>query len=603
MTGPAGGLAPPAGRFLAERFAPLVLFVPGFLLGVHLGGLLFFLNPSLPFSVGPVVRAAGVYGLLVGLGTGLLLLPFVRGRPRRSLRLLPWGISAALGAAALLDSFHAHYYAFYLPTGINERLLKASFWLALAALVTFYTALLHSLQRRPYGTRSRLLFWLVALVTIYSMVERREAFAPTPERILPTRIEAASRPMLLVVGIDSATLDVILPLAEQGMLPFFSEILRTGAYGRLESFAPSSPAPSWTTVATGKYPHEHGVLGGRIYPVGFLARGAELRLVPANVGFTLWGLPGLRGHPEDPAAVRRARTLWEILPLLGVPAGVIGWPGLSTARPGLEFAFRDRFFDSDFDPRFAAPEELAEQGWVFRIGTDEIDPRHLGRFEEEPPPRILEAMAGDAWRQELAAVLADQVEPPALFVRLPGLAEVSRRHFTGYSERHLEGREGPELERAANLLGAYYAQLDAFVAELWAAVPEPRLMAVVSAYGVDELSDLERGLARLRGEPPLGGELDEGSDGVLMLLGDGVRGETLVTGARVVDVAPTLLYGLGLPVARDFDGRVLTEVFERELLEARPLTFVPSFENLPAPDDPASAERGIAGAAVPAPDR
>jgi len=43
---------------------------------------------------------------------------------------------------------------------------------------------------------------------------------------------------------------------------------------------------------------------------------------------------------------------------------------------------------------------------------------------------------------------------------------------------------------------------------------------------------------------------------------------------------PTLLYALGLPSARDFDGRVLTEAFTPAFLARRPLTFVPSYETL-----------------------
>lgn len=53
-------------------------------------------------------------------------------------------------------------------------------------------------------------------------------------------------------------------------------------------------------------------------------------------------------------------------------------------------------------------------------------------------------------------------------------------------------------------------------------------------------------------------------------------------GARVVDLAPTLYYALGLPVPRDLDGRVLTEFYEPGFLAGHPLTFVPSFETLPA---------------------
>jgi hypothetical protein len=65
-----------------------------------------------------------------------------------------------------------------------------------------------------------------------------------------------------------------------------------------------------------------------------------------------------------------------------------------------------------------------------------------------------------------------------------------------------------------------------------------------------------------------------------MLYGPGVRPHTLLTRGRLVDAAPTLLYGLGLPLARDLDGEVLTEAFSPEFLARQPLTFLPSYEGL-----------------------
>ena len=43
---------------------------------------------------------------------------------------------------------------------------------------------------------------------------------------------------------------------------------------------------------------------------------------------------------------------------------------------------------------------------------------------------------------------------------------------------------------------------------------------------------------------------------------------------------PTLLYALGLPIARDLDGKVLAAAFEPALLQRRPLAFVASYEGL-----------------------
>ncbi|HSM14419.1 MAG TPA: phosphodiesterase, partial [Thermoanaerobaculia bacterium] len=59
-----------------------------------------------------------------------------------------------------------------------------------------------------------------------------------------------------------------------------------------------------------------------------------------------------------------------------------------------------------------------------------------------------------------------------------------------------------------------------------------------------------------------------------------VRPGVQIPAASGLDVAPTLLYALGLPSARDFDGRVLAEAFEPALLQSRALGFVPSFEGL-----------------------
>src|SRR5262245_5184734 len=98
---------------------------PGALLGTHVAGLIFFLNPHLPFSPGPVARGALLYGGIVGLASLVLHLPFTARSSqgaRRARRWLPWTLTIALATAAWLDASHASLYAFYLPPGINDRL-------------------------------------------------------------------------------------------------------------------------------------------------------------------------------------------------------------------------------------------------------------------------------------------------------------------------------------------------------------------------------------------------------------------------------------------------------------------------------------------------
>jgi len=45
-------------------------------------------------------------------------------------------------------------------------------------------------------------------------------------------------------------------------------------------------------------------------------------------------------------------------------------------------------------------------------------------------------------------------------------------------------------------------------------------------------------------------------------------------------VTPTILYLMGLPVARDMEGRVLTEIVDEGFTRAHPVTFIPSYQSL-----------------------
>lgn len=480
-------------------------FAPGALVGVQLAGLIFFLNPGLPFSLGPVLRGIAVYGSLLGLLSLVLHLPFTWGRPRRARRALPWALTVALAASALQDWTHASYYAYFLPPGINDRLIKTALWLSLGALIAFYTALLHTLHRRRYGIRSRSAYLLIALLSVYVMVERREAFRPPPAPLpRPATVEEGQRPELWVVCLDAATLDAILPLAGQGRLPFLANVLQGGAYGRLGTFSPTRRDAALTTLATGKYPYKHGIMGRRPYPADFLAPGAELRLLPAGVSFRRWGTFGMAPLPGRHP--RKALALWEILPGLGVPSGVVGWP--------------------------------------------------------ETAPRRGEA--------------------PAMFLLLPELREVSRRTFGGFNAVQFEGeQENPAARATAEQLAREYVRIDKLLAEIWARDEgRPRLLAVVSAYGVHPQGGWRRLWGQVKPAAALGGEFLDAPDGVLLLYGEGIRPGALLTEARIVDVAPTLLYGLGFPVARDMDGKVLTTAFDKGFLARNPVTFFPSYEGL-----------------------
>jgi len=55
-----------------------------------------------------------------------------------------------------------------------------------------------------------------------------------------------------------------------------------------------------------------------------------------------------------------------------------------------------------------------------------------------------------------------------------------------------------------------------------------------------------------------------------MMAGGPVRAGHVFSGARIIDVAPTVLYLMGLPIPRDMDGTPLVDALEPDFVASRP---------------------------------
>jgi hypothetical protein len=593
-------------RLPAALEALLAATLAALLAGFHLAGLLYFLNPHLALSV------RGFTEGMLRLGAILLPLSLVahfvgtRLRNARVRRLLPWSLTVVLGAAALADWVHASHYSFYLPTMINANLIRTALWLSLGTILAFYTALLHTVHHRRYGRRSLVLLVAVVLGSLYVVVARRSSYNPAiPPSSAFARPAEGPAPHLLVVGLEGATLDLLLPLARQGRLPFFATLFDEGSYARLESFPPVRPLGLWASVVSGKLPFRHALAGPTLLEAPWLAvapdaaaahashasHGAqtagrgELRLLP--LGFSGLGLDRLLGvHRPVARSDRRALTLWEIFGELARTSAIVGAPEalLSSTAAGAQAS--DELFRGVAGATPAIPEAFAGRLELLRGDAGDVArPGDAGDAGDDALRRSLAAArATDRWRAAVAgSLLADTPPPAATFVDLPGLLEVELLTVGGFHSAEMNGSRAGADRRAAAALTDYMAFLDTTLADLWERLPQPRFLAVVSAYGVAPPEGMRRVLGELWRARRTSGTLAAGPDGALLLRGEGVRrGEGLAT-ARIVDLVPTLLYASRLPIARDFDGRVLTEAFEPALLQSVPLTFLQSYEDLPAP--------------------
>jgi predicted AlkP superfamily phosphohydrolase/phosphomutase len=107
---------------------------------------------------------------------------------------------------------------------------------------------------------------------------------------------------VLVVGLDAATWDLVMPWAQAGVLPTLQRLLREGVHAPLRSTLPALTPPGWTSAATGRNPGKHNVFN--------FYRGRAGGLQPA---------------PVTPSDLRSPRV-WDIAAQQGLKSVVLRMP-------------------------------------------------------------------------------------------------------------------------------------------------------------------------------------------------------------------------------------------------------------------------------------
>ncbi len=105
------------------------------------------------------------------------------------------------------------------------------------------------------------------------------------------------------------------------------------------------------------------------------------------------------------------------------------------------------------------------------------------------------------------------------------------------------------------------------------------LVVGVSPRGASEV--LRVGGAPFRGAvreiSHISGTHTRSTHGIFLAAGPDIDPAADLGGIRIHDLAPTVLYALDLPVARDFAGKARMELFRSELRARRPLRTIPTW--------------------------
>lgn len=101
-----------------------------------------------------------------------------------------------------------------------------------------------------------------------------------------------SKPRVLVIGLDGATLDLIQPWAAAGHLPHLAQFLEEGSSGRLLSTIPPVSPAAWSSFMTGKNPGKHGVFDFTVRDF----RSYDMRVALRPSEPSLWGMLSAQGR-------------------------------------------------------------------------------------------------------------------------------------------------------------------------------------------------------------------------------------------------------------------------------------------------------------------
>jgi hypothetical protein len=552
--------------------------------------------PALLLAVFLPFFGAGTLGLL---GVALLgtLVRFWPHSTRPPVEGRPWFTTlmlAACLAAAALFWWNLLSYRHSIPLASLRGLFASAVAISAAAAVLLAVGI----DSLLFPLRSRVIPAVLAILAPAAAVAVPLALRPTLGALprpapVSTEVVQPTRRVTLI-GIDGLGPDQVRSAVDEDALPALARGLKRGSFGPLATLRPTEAPAIWTTIFTGRLPRDHGVKSFATYRLRGSATTYEV--LPKGALVSLIEKTGLVSTEPVTSAARRRRSLWEALNAYGVSTGLVRVWGTHPVQKTRGFMLSPYFHLLADGPRAAeamAPDDLIGEARARVVRAGDLDPGLLSRFLE-PAPRpaaspaplrgVLEgALAPDLTYRRAGDLLREAYDPAFFATYVYGL-DVVGHSFLRFAEPDRFGNVKPDdVRQYGRVLPTYRALVAEWIGEAAQAVGPGEVLLVVSGYGMEPMPLWRRIVGSLLGGSPPSGTHAAAPDGFLLAIGDGIKAGGVVENATVLDIAPTILYLAGLPVGRDMEGRVLTEILDDDFARAHPVSFIPSYESLAAP--------------------
>ena len=369
-------------------------------------------------------------------------------------------------------------------------------------------------------------------------------------------VQAPGRKVLLI-GWDSADWEMIDPLLASGQMPALARLLKEGVRGNLATLQPVLSPMLWTSIATGKRADKHGICG-----------------------FTE-PLPDGSGIGPVRSTSRRCKAIWNILSQSGMKSNVVGWFATDPAEPINGVMVTDRFMGLPLNgdssgatlAEAAHPAALAKSAAGLRVPTESLFATDLLPFiprlaeidlkADDRPLKLARRLARAASVQAIATALI-QSEPWNLMAVYFDAIDQFGHEFMAYHPPRLKGVSERDFDLYQDVMRGCYRFHDIMLHALLQYVDDQTTVILVSDHGYE--------CGRRRPPLELGKQDPEGCHrpfGIVCAKGPDFKRNDRLYGACLLDVTPTVLAVLGLPIGSDMDGRPWLEAFEKPLQPER----------------------------------
>jgi predicted AlkP superfamily phosphohydrolase/phosphomutase/tetratricopeptide (TPR) repeat protein len=379
----------------------------------------------------------------------------------------------------------------------------------------------------------------------------------------------SSKKKVLVIGWDAAEWKVIMPLIQQGKMPAFARLMSRGVHGKLQTLDPPLSPMLWTSIATGFRADTHGI-GGFIEPT---PDGENLRPVTSTS--------------------RKVKAIWNILNQEGYKSNVVAWWPSNPAEPinGVMVSNLYQIATKPLDEEWEMPkgtvhpEELSESMKEFRIHPHQITLNQVLPFipnlkdniplrSDKRTSNVIKNMANAGTIHSATCHLLEKSDWDFMAIYHDAID-----HFSHVAMRYFPPRrpEIPEqdFDDFQHVVEAAYLFHDRMLARMMSLIDEENTtVLLISDHGFH--CDHQRPLYIPK--EPSGPAVEHSPYGVFVMAGPGIKNNgSQLSGASILDITPTLLHHMDLPVGKDMEGKVLHSCFE----QAKEVQLIDSWENIP----------------------